>query len=95
MEYRLDVERTLENRLKLNDWKDESPLAWEEHRRRAVILHELLDDDREWRVRDWGDTEDEERTHELVRLALGGFSRKVLGLLPTSHWISVRPRWQT
>jgi hypothetical protein len=70
VEYRLDVERTLDNRLKLDDWQDQSPLAWEEHRRRAAVLHELFDDDGDWRVTDWGDTEDQERTHELVRLAL-------------------------
>jgi hypothetical protein len=69
-EYRLSVERTLENRIQLGDFQDESSLAWEQHRRRATVLHELLADDAEWRVTDWGDTGDESRTHELVHLSL-------------------------
>jgi hypothetical protein len=48
----------------------DSPVAWDEHKQRAEALHELLDDNPEWSVLDWGDTDDSERTHESVTMLL-------------------------
>lgn len=45
----------------------ESPLAWDLHHRRARALHAILGEDAAgWRVVDWGNTDDETRTHEVV-----------------------------
>jgi hypothetical protein len=44
----------------------DTPIAWAEHNRRATSLHQVLDDDPEWRVTDWGDTDDQRRTHEDI-----------------------------
>jgi hypothetical protein len=68
-QFELSVYRRLDNRLGADpDWTDSSPLAWELHQRRASALHETFDDDASLQVLDWGDTDDGERTHELVEL---------------------------
>jgi hypothetical protein len=68
-QFTLSVYRRLDNRLD-GDWSDSSPLAWELHWRRAVALHEALDGSPSLEVRNWGETEDKVRPHELVELVV-------------------------
>jgi hypothetical protein len=63
----LNVYRNLKNRALGSP--DDGPLAWEAHSERRKILEELLTDDA-FEVRDWGQTKDEESTHELVEIAI-------------------------
>jgi hypothetical protein len=61
------VTRCLDNRAE--GQSDDSPRAMELHRLRARALHEMLDDDENWKVVYWGDTDDS-RPHEEVELFL-------------------------
>lgn len=49
---------------------DDSPEAWELHRRRAKALHDILDNQPGLRVVNWDRTDDTERAHEWVELWL-------------------------
>lgn len=49
---------------------ENSQVAWDEHRRRAAALHEILDANPDLRVIDWGDTDDRTRTHESVQVII-------------------------
>ena len=66
------VYRRLDNRLQGEP--EDSDLAWELHRRRRRALEDAFAADSGLQVLDWGDTRDEERTHEFVELliAAGG-----------------------
>lgn len=64
----LGVYRRLDNRFINQD--DQSPFAWELHNRRKAALHAVFDRDPEFKVEDWGATDDERQTHEFVTLAL-------------------------
>jgi hypothetical protein len=66
-EMTLIVWRRLDNRLQ--GLPDDSPEAWELHRRRAEGLHEALDASGPIQVVAWGDTDDEQ-AHESVELLL-------------------------
>jgi hypothetical protein len=64
----LGVYRRLDNRFIGED--DQSPLGFELHLRRKAALHAVFDDDPEFKVEDWGDTDDLARSHEFVELTL-------------------------
>lgn len=49
---------------------ENSQIAWDEHRRRAAALHEILDANPDLRVIDWGNTDDRTRTHESVQVII-------------------------
>ena len=49
---------------------DDSPLAWELHRKRGDVVHHELEADPEWKVVDWDDTDDRTRTHEDITVIL-------------------------
>jgi hypothetical protein len=72
---RLGVYRRLDNR---PTQPDDSEFAWELHRRRRRALEDAFADGGGVVVLDWGDTRDEEHTHELVELviAAGGLAVK-------------------
>jgi hypothetical protein len=65
---RLTIGRTFANRK--HGLPDDSPEAWDEHRRRADALHAELASSGPWRVASWGDTDDQVRTHEFVEIVL-------------------------
>jgi hypothetical protein len=64
----LGVYRRLDNRFVNED--DQSPFGFELHSRRRAALHAVFDGDPEFRVEDWGDADDRERSHEFVELTL-------------------------
>jgi hypothetical protein len=64
----LYVWRLLYNRLE--GLSDDSPRGFDLHDRRKRALQEVLDNDVAWDVRDWGLTDDRQRTHEFVELLL-------------------------
>jgi hypothetical protein len=65
---KLTIGRRFDNREKGES--DDSPLAWELHRKRGQILHEELEKDPTWTVVSWGETDDTKRTHEDVTVLL-------------------------
>ncbi|MBV2359307.1 hypothetical protein KUH32_05955 [Thalassococcus sp. CAU 1522] len=64
----LTIGRNFENRARGES--DDSPTAWEAHRKRGTVLRQTLDGSDDWTVTDWGDTFDTRRTHEDVVLQL-------------------------
>jgi len=64
----LTIGRDFTNRSRGED--DNSELAWTAHRERAEYLLGALESDPTWQVEDWGDTFDEDRTHEDVTVVL-------------------------
>lgn len=86
--FEVSVYRRLDNRLN-GDWSDSSLLAWELHRRRALALHEAFDENPSLEVLDWGDTDDNERTHELVELIVSavGTATAAVPLTVIVGWI--------
>jgi hypothetical protein len=70
--------------------RGDAPVDWVRHWQRAVALYEVLDDDAvNWRVVDWGNTEDHTRTHEVVRLTLEALDTVTSGqnLTPMLTWM--------
>lgn len=65
---KLTIGRRFDNRERGES--DDSPLAWELHRKRSQVLHEELEKDPAWRVVSWGETDDTKRTHEDVTVVL-------------------------
>jgi hypothetical protein len=63
----LNVYRRLDNRFTFDD---NSGFAWSLHELRSKGLHEALDSEEAWIVADWGLTDDDQSTHELVNLLL-------------------------
>jgi hypothetical protein len=66
-EISVSVYRRLDNRNE--GFGDDSPRALELHNRRGVALHDALDGQTNWRVVDWGKTDDT-KPHELIELCL-------------------------
>jgi hypothetical protein len=62
------VWRNLDNRNE--GLSDDSPRAWELHRMRSMALHEVLDNVDGLEVKSWGDTDDSQRTHEVVEIII-------------------------
>jgi hypothetical protein len=60
--------------------RDDSEIAWEEHRRRARALHAAFDVDPDWLVADWGDTDATDRTREVVHLLLSSAAQQGVDL---------------
>jgi hypothetical protein len=52
----------------------DSPLAIQGHAQRKEALHTIFADPELCKVRDWGNTDDTERTHEYVELVIQFFS---------------------
>lgn len=65
---KVTIGRGLDNREQ--ELPDDSQLAWELHRKRGEVVHEELEGDPNWNVLDWGETDDEARTHEDVTVLL-------------------------
>jgi hypothetical protein len=87
----ISVYRELGDRLQPGgSQSDNSPKSWDLHRLRAAALHEALGDDPAgWRVIDWGCTDDERRTHELVEVLVGlvgGGTLTAIGT-PVLNWV--------
>jgi hypothetical protein len=81
----ISVYRRLDNRM--HGLPDDSPEAWNLHRERAAGLHAAFDQDPiGWQVLDWGDTDDETQTHELVELvvAVGQFVAGAAAQVPVT-----------
>ena len=97
-ELELGVFRRLDNRLQ-GDHEDKSPLAWELHKRRAVALHGIFDQDNQFRVvGGWAETDDTQRTHELVTLAVVAIAVTVVPVAVTAAgviWLGrkLRNKW--
>jgi hypothetical protein len=47
---------------------DNTPLAWERHRARAEVVRAAFREAPDWSVQDWGDLDDQERTHETIEM---------------------------
>jgi len=76
-----------------DDMFDESPEAWELHRERAAGLHLALGEDPlGWQVLDWGATDDETQTHEVVEVLVvvghvAAASAAHLPVTPVLSWV--------
>jgi hypothetical protein len=64
-EIQLSIYRDLSNRNAGES--DEGPMAWDAHKRRRNAVHEILSDPA-YDVQSWGETDDEVRPHELVKI---------------------------
>ena len=67
----LGVYRNLDNRTK--GLPDDSPYALELHNRRKTALHDVLDRQKNFKVLDWGNTDDT-GPHEWVEISIGAIA---------------------
>lgn len=85
----LGVYRRRDDRSRGED--EQSPLGFELHNRRKAALHAVFDPDPDFKVENWGCTDDTQRSHEFVELTLAfAVSAFHYAVVPGLIWLGTK-----